>query len=189
MTGECSIPGCGWSPAAGEWLRRGMCRRHYGQSVRGTLNLNDPDPLIESDQVRSPADLPVPFKAVTHRADGTWAVMLPYPSFDGTQPCTENPAMWDEDDDSPNSRGLRLAACKRCPFRISCFEWGMAHEEYGYFGGAPGSTRDRLRRARGQRLVTPQVGGDSFPDRRWDEVLFPAAWQESDELEEEWSAA
>lgn len=162
-----------------------MCKKHYGQSMRGTLGWKDPDPLIDDDQVRGPRDLPILPKAVTHR-DDMWAVVMPYPSFDGSQPCAENPDLWDEDSDTPNSKGLRLAACKRCPFRVSCFEWGMAHEEYGTFGGANDSTRDKLRKKRRQRLVTPQTGGDTFPDRNWDEVLKPRIWTAMDDEEEDW---
>jgi hypothetical protein len=167
-----------------------MCPSHYGKSVRGTLHYADPDPLIDNDEVRGPGDLPIIPKtsATWDRDGGMWAVVMPYPSLDGSQPCAADPELFDEDSD--RDRVPRLAACKGCPFRTSCFEWAMAHEEFGYWAGTYAKGRKKMRVKRRQALVTPHLG-NLFPDRDWEERIKrdkARAEQIHEYMEEDWYA-
>lgn len=40
--------------------------------------------------------------------------------------------------------------CQGCPMIEHCAEWGIAHEEYGVWGGLPPAMRKRTRMKRGQ---------------------------------------
>lgn len=186
----CVVEGCTWVSTPKNWARKGMCPSHYAKSVRGTLHYEEPDALIDDDNVQGPGDLPIIPKtsATWDRADGLWAVVMPYPSFDGSQPCAADPGLFD--DDSDRDRVPRLAACKSCPFRTSCFEWAMAHEEFGYWAGTYAKGRKKMRAERRQALVTPHLG-DLFPDRNWDERIKrdkARAEEITDYPEEDWYA-
>lgn len=170
----CVIDGC----VKTKTHARKLCRAHYMRDIRGTQALADARQSID-DGVRSPQDLPIRPKAVmedvntTHSARiGTtvWAVMMPYPSLDGTQPCAQLGPVWYEHDDErripTEVKEQRLHACHGCKFLVQCAEWATAHEEYGYWGGMTAGQRETRRRARRQRLVAPQYSGQvGFADR------------------------
>lgn len=42
--------------------------------------------------------------------------------------------------------------CASCPVRMECLEYGLAHIEYGIWGGYTANERKRLRRARRDSL-------------------------------------
>jgi hypothetical protein len=180
----CSVEGCDWTPSPGRWLRKGMCQSHYAKSRANTLHREQPDPLIDDDQVRSLEDLPTRKAGIRVGTGNRWAVLMPYPSFDGTQACAGDLTFADEP--SP----AREQTCKQCPFRQSCFEWAMAHEEFGFWAGVTASRRAEMRQERGQALVTPQLGGNAFPDRNWstvlDELANPTEWVYTEQSEEDW---
>lgn len=186
-TAGCSVEGCDWTPKPGEWRRKGMCRSHYMKQRYGTLHREQPDPLVDNDTVRSMDDLPTRKAGIRAGTGDKWAVLMPYPSFDGTQACAGDLDFADE------ATPAREQACKQCPFRQSCFEWAVAHEEYGFWAGVTAGKRADIRSARGQLLVTPQLGGNAFPDRNWshvlDELANPTEWVYTEPDEEDWYGA
>lgn len=170
---RCNIEGCTKTDRTetdGK-LRRGMCRAHYMKWKRGTLDLEGLQPTVD-DGVRSPADLPVIPKAVIEGV-GTpfsgdkgdlWAVLMPYPSLDNTQPCSSMGTYWfdgtvEDREMTGEERVQRLKACTSCPFQVACAEWATAHEEYGFWGGLTADQRIKRRTLRRQRLVAPQYAG------------------------------
>lgn len=188
--------------------RRGLCNRHFKQAQEGLLGLD----LLRSewDGVSSPEDLPIQPKAAMTQltvgnAGGTardlWAVVMPYPSFDGTQKCVGYEDLFDEVDkpdrerepDSTRSTRTAEAAtlCARCPFNQACYEWAMAHEDHGFWAGTTWALRRKIRTNRRQRLVTP--GGSSpFLDRNWHHRLEQEAigvYPHREEVADEWEAA
>lgn len=183
----CSVDGCDWQPSPGDWRRNGMCQSHYMKQRAGTLHREQADPLIDDDQVRSPEDLPTRKAGIRAGVGDKWAVLMPYPAFDGSQACAGDLAFIDE------GGPVREGACKQCPFRQSCFEWAMAHEDYGFWAGVPARRRELLRRERRQLLVTPQLGTGGFSDRNWSKVLDdlanPTEFVYTEEPEEDWYGA
>lgn len=195
---SCAIADCDNSGK----IRKGMCRAHYMRQRRGTLGLAE-GRVNTDDGVRNPSDLPILPKAVidgigtpfSGDKGSMWAVIMPYPSLDGSQPCAQLDAYWydpdlDEATLSGSERNMRQQACNGCPFLVSCREWAVAHEQYGYWGGMTAHQRERRRTARRQRLVAPQYAGQiGFPDR-WDErehereIAMQTATFEPEEVDE-----
>lgn len=191
-----------------ETVRRSLCHRHYRQELAGTLGIDTHDPFVDDDRVTGPDDLPIRPKLVRRLGEGSkrtpnpkrtkWAVVMPYPSLDGSQGCARYPQLFDPDsiEGGGGARSVeamsRKELCQACPFRTACFEWAMAHELYGYWGGATESDRERLRKKRGQQIVTPGMNGAGlFPDRDWEFVLdsiIDPPDPEQDE-EEDWYGA
>lgn len=48
--------------------------------------------------------------------------------------------------------------CGTCPLFDACAEWGIAHEEYGFWGGMTPEERAVARLIRGQIVVEPHTG-------------------------------
>jgi len=61
------------------------------------------------------------------------------------------------------NRSLRKI-CDGCPLMDACAEWGIAHEEYGFWGGLTPVERDVARKIRGQVRVEPHNGHALAPD-------------------------
>lgn len=170
--------------------RNGMCRRHY-DIARGAIEVNHDTARVKEleqpvdDGVRSPQDLPIQPKASVMQPDGrTWAVLMPYPSLDGTQECARYPELFDiTEDQGDQSRLLldRMELCARCPFLAACREWSIAHEQYGFWAGMSATARRNRRRARGQLLATPTAAyAVGFIDRDWSIRLDLVAAGEKD---------
>lgn len=130
------------------------------------------------------------------------SVTVPYPRFTSDEPCAavgvemmyrqDNDSRfgdrfevvdWDVKRNMPVNYSLDVASvvCAGCPMLGPCGEWGMAHEEYGVWGGMTATARARLRREIGQELV-PILASDYVDDlieRRLRPELF-----ESIEIEE-----
>lgn len=53
-------------------------------------------------------------------------------------------------------------ACLTCPVVLECRRWGIAHEEFGVWGGTSEKQRKRLRRELGVQLVEIRI--NPFPD-------------------------
>ena len=57
--------------------------------------------------------------------------------------------------DKGESNAEAMAVCKVCPVIEECLEWGIAHEEFGIFGGTIPNERVRIRKQRRQELLNP----------------------------------
>jgi len=51
-----------------------------------------------------------------------------------------------------------LDACHSCPVREQCIEHALKHERFGYWGGTSERQRNALRKLRGIKLESPQIG-------------------------------
>ena len=80
---------------------------------------------------------------------------MKYP-FTGDEPCAQvgtdvffpevlNVPAW--------QRKLITTVCYSCPIQSTCLEWGMRHEEFGFWGGLSPNQRKELRRKAGVRFV------------------------------------
>lgn len=202
---------CRYLDCAEKVKARGLCMRHKYQADRGLLGLDYVRTVGSwDDGVRSPDDLPVKPKQVAFVNWGNqegptqrkWAVVMPYPSLDGTQPCQGFEDVFDDEtrDKGGSKVGLVQAAvlCSRCPFQTQCFEWAMAHEEFGFWAGTTKGAREQMRERRGQILVTLGIemrNNSPFRDRNWAGQLERArnaydAVAPSEEVEtDEWEVA
>jgi hypothetical protein len=97
----------------------------------------------------------------------THTLEQPYPRLDGTQPCNgSDPELFF--DGSYTAPGM----CAGCPFKLACAEWGIAHEEYGTWGGLTAADRWRVRVDRQQGLLfrtiddpgPPKMFNDNYQD-------------------------
>lgn len=82
---------------------------------------------------------------------------MEFPRFTGEEPCTqigvENFFM------DPTHFGIWAAKniqpiCAACPMQAECLEWGLRHEEHGWWGGYSPRERHDMRRRRGVELKT-----------------------------------
>lgn len=48
------------------------------------------------------------------------------------------------------------AVCDACPVRKLCLDWALAHEKFGFWGGATEGERRKLRRERGIKFHSPE---------------------------------
>jgi hypothetical protein len=206
------VSGCRYLDCETKSKARGLCERHARQAEGGLLGLDSVKTVGSwDDGVRAPEDLPIKPKQVgTVRvsrngrpARDLWAVVMPYPSLDGTQPCQGYEDLFDDEtrDRGGSKKGLveAVALCNKCPFQTQCFEWAMAHEEFGFWAGATKGARAQIRERRGQILVTLGVEmqvNSPFRERNWAGQLERArnAWNAADpEVEEvdvdEWETA
>lgn len=94
-------------------------------------------------------------------------IRVPYPEFDGTQNCVNDPVEWyylptrvqvgeraePTREDRPGV-GLSIVneVCIDCPFLSECREWGLAHEDHGIWGGLGPVDREYVRAVRKQAL-------------------------------------
>lgn len=207
---------CQYNDCDGKPKARGLCLRHARQADAGILGI-DYLRTAESwdDGVRSPDDLPVKPKMVaeiTTNRQGSqkgrtmWAVIMPYPSLDRSQPCQGFEDLFDDDGRNGKTRTNRDLAeaatlCNKCPFQTECFEWAMAHEESGFWAGTTRNARKALRVRRNQSLVTLGLGvalNGPFADRDWSGVLDreAALWSATQDIEpleevesDEWEVA
>lgn len=89
-----------------------------------------------------------------------------YPVFDGTQACAsigtdlffhEAPSNM-----TTTEKQVIFDTCYSCHMQAQCLEWGLRHEEHGFWGGLSPRQRRLLRRQVGIRLesvpVTVYVG-------------------------------
>jgi hypothetical protein len=89
-----------------------------------------------------------------------------YPAFDGTQQCASIGTSLFYPDNPSNvtvmEKQIIHQTCYSCRIQSQCLEWGLRHEEYGYWGGLSPNQRRELRRKVGIRLevvpVTAYVG-------------------------------
>lgn len=54
--------------------------------------------------------------------------------------------------DWASARSTLRIICGGCPVRQSCLDWGIKHEEFGWWGGHSPRERDSLRKEMGIRL-------------------------------------
>lgn len=121
------------------------------------------------------------------------AVMMPYPELTGQEPCAGEPLdLWVSDGLAAASVARKSAAlCEGCPVQTACREWGIAHEEYGVWGGTTATDRERIRRDRGQVLVSPHMAhvyglnDNYFEWRQWYIDRLNAEAREQAEAERE----
>jgi WhiB family redox-sensing transcriptional regulator len=84
-----------------------------------------------------------------------------YPNFDGTQAC----ASIGTDPFFPEMPANMTSAekqaihdtCYSCHMQAQCLEWGLRHEEHGFWGGVSPTQRRMLRRQVGIRLESVPV--------------------------------
>jgi hypothetical protein len=178
--GLCDEHSTGRCSGGGKKHARDLCKRHYRVATRFTKEEHAERARVRAltppvdDGVRSPGDLPVIAKAVSPLLNRRgvprteWAVMMPYPSLDGTHKCDGREDLFTADDGDVRFGQDVLEMCASCPFLTPCQEWALAHEEYGYWGGMGPHQRRERRRARGQMLVTPHLAyAAGFPGRDW----------------------
>lgn len=89
---------------------------------------------------------------------------LERPKFDGSQSCvgvgTENfyPIAFTDKTDI----NILKRICNGCPFKQPCFEYALAHELHGFWGGSTPPERDRIRKMYGWGLVPAEYIGEFF---------------------------
>lgn len=85
-----------------------------------------------------------------------------YPPFTGFEPCaTTDPELFFTDpmrETRPIRETIRFI-CSTCSLLAECREWGVRHEEYGWWGGLSGEERRVVRRQRGLVLLRPELAG------------------------------
>jgi WhiB family redox-sensing transcriptional regulator len=79
---------------------------------------------------------------------------VPYPKFDGTQPCTRIgvEAYFAGGDEHEHNRQVK-ALCGPCPMRSACLEYALAHDVRGIWGGTGYQERRIMRAEMGIRAV------------------------------------
>lgn len=89
----------------------------------------------------------------------------PYPTFDGTQPCRDNPDVFFPD--GTNTHYALIAAkeiCAPCPFAEACLSYALAHDVKGIWAGTSTGSRRTYRAERGLKAV-PIVPTDAELNR------------------------
>lgn len=92
---------------------------------------------------------------------------VPYPAFDGTQPCIDDPQVFFPENSraSEYSSPRARAVCAACPFRRDCLAYAIANDVHGYWGGTSRDERKAIRKEHGIRAhvmkiaVHEEVGG------------------------------
>lgn len=85
---------------------------------------------------------------------------MKYPAFDGTQNCAEiGPELFFPVNENPTKHVIDSIKqmCYGCWFQSECLEWGLRHEDEGWWGGIGPTHRKRIRRQLGIRLESVQV--------------------------------
>lgn len=83
-----------------------------------------------------------------------------YPAFTGWEPCaTTDPELFFTDPmrETNEIRESIRFICSTCPLLVECREWGVKHEEYGWWGGLSGEERRMVRRRRGLSVLRPEL--------------------------------
>jgi hypothetical protein len=102
--------------------------------------------------------LPRQYKVLEIAGYTVVAAMQPYPELDPTRPCLNDDAFVGDDEslDTKEAQDYMAAQCDRCSINRACREYGIAHEDYGMWGGTTAQERRAIRRRRMQVLVEPQ---------------------------------
>jgi len=81
-------------------------------------------------------------------------VVVPYPDFDGSQPCTRiEPELFFPRGYLKPAPPAARAACAACPFMRPCLGFALTHLVEGVWGGTTDKERDELRARHGIRPV------------------------------------
>lgn len=89
---------------------------------------------------------------------------LQRPKFDGSQNCvgidteTFYPIAFVDKEDIHVLKKI----CDACPFKQACYEYSLAHEPHGFWGGTTPPERDRIRKVYGWGLVPAEYIGEFF---------------------------
>lgn len=72
---------------------------------------------------------------------------VPYPKFDGTQPChsTDPEAFFPTQGNSTEENTMASRMCRECPFVADCYEYALCHDVNGIWGGTNHPFRQRER--------------------------------------------
>lgn len=98
---------------------------------------------------------------------------VPYPRFDGTQPCLETgvesffPETGEELYHAP--RQLK-PICERCPFLQECRDYAISHAVTGFWGGMTYAERRHERRCLGIRAIQVTANDVDFVRQLIDEL-------------------
>ena len=96
----------------------------------------------------------------TSRGVAVLAALLP---FNTPAACAGDDRFIGDEYHYQRNRALRKI-CDGCPLMDACAEWGIAHEEFGFWGGLTPTERDVARKIRGQVRVEPHTGHTVAPD-------------------------
>jgi hypothetical protein len=68
----------------------------------------------------------------------------PYPEFDGTELCRDDPALFFPGKGEKSERAI--AICDACDWEKPCLAYALTHHEHGVWGGMSEDTRTRAQK-------------------------------------------
>lgn len=102
---------------------------------------------------------------------------VPFPDFDGTQNCAgtdvndyyrptydRSPTKAETNKDYREELKM-LRVCRGCAFIEPCFQWGLANEEFGVWGGTGEQQRRSLRKSSGVEIRPIRARQDAWLTR------------------------
>lgn len=97
---------------------------------------------------------------------GVDLIRVRFPEFDGSQHCqtADTNLMYggfDDDDEyaygtPKDNMATAVRVCEGCPFKQPCAEWGIAHEEFGVWGGLTQTQRHNIRKKLNIGVARPE---------------------------------
>lgn len=129
------------------------CQAHYWDH-RHTVLME----ALAGSEPTHPDLLPVKPLRVEWGRSG-WAAYMPLPAPREDHPCRDHPEdFFAEEGDraaaSTEKWKRAMTSCMRCPSRVPCAEYGIAHSrDFGIWGGTTPKDRKRILRVRGQVFV------------------------------------
>jgi hypothetical protein len=117
--------------------------------------------FIPVARVTSPDQVPVPHRVLRSARRGYWKIEVTAQPDWSLAACSGQPEVFDpffnETSDPTGAATLVMlekatGLCATCPLLTDCQEWGLAHEEFGMWGGLTTDRRRKIRAARKQSM-------------------------------------